>query len=60
MPVGLIEIRRGDDWVTRIEVTAVMTCDATDYHVATECLAYEGDDLVHTRTASTSIPRDFS
>ena len=55
-----IEIRRGEDWVTRIEVSAVMTCDATDYHVATECLAYEGDDLVHTRTASTSIPRDFS
>lgn len=55
-----IEIRRGDDWVTRIEVSAVMTCDATDYHVATECLAFEGDDLVHTRSASTSIPRDFS
>jgi putative CocE/NonD family hydrolase len=55
-----IGVRRGDDWATRIEVRATMTCDATDYHVATLCEAYEGDDLVHSRTAKASIPREFS
>jgi hypothetical protein len=56
----VIEVRRGDEWVTRIEVTATMRCDATDYHVATELLAFEGDELVHTRTHANTIPRDFS
>ena len=55
-----IEVARGDAWSTRIEVLATMTCDATDYHVSTVCEAFEGDELVHTRTATASIPRDFS
>jgi putative CocE/NonD family hydrolase len=54
-----IEIRRAD-WRTRVEVRAVMTADADDYHVETVCEAYEGDTLVHTRTAAASIPRDHS
>jgi len=55
-----IEVARGDAWSTRIEVLATMTSDATDYHVSTVCEAFEGDELVHTRTATASIPRDFS
>jgi len=55
-----IEVARGDTWSTRIEVLATMTSDATDYHVSTVCEAFEGDELVHTRTATASIPRDFS
>ncbi len=55
-----IEVARGDEWSTRIEVVATMTCDATDFHVATVCEAYEGDERVHTRTSSASIPRDFA
>jgi uncharacterized protein len=55
-----IEVARGDTWSTRIEVLATMTCDASDYHVSTVCEAFEGDELVHTRTATASIPRDFS
>jgi putative CocE/NonD family hydrolase len=55
-----IESRRADGWRTRVEVDATMTCDADDYHVATECRAYEGDDLVHTLSFSKAIPRDFS
>jgi hypothetical protein len=55
-----IEVRRGDEWSTRIEVLATMTSDATAFHVATVCEAYEADELVHTRTASASIPRDFA
>ena len=55
-----IEVARGDAWSTRIEVLATMTCDASDYHVSTVCEAFEGDELVHTRTATASIPRDFS
>jgi putative CocE/NonD family hydrolase len=55
-----IVVARGKAWTTRIEVLATMTCDATDYHVATLCEAYEGDELVHSRTAKASIPREFS
>jgi putative CocE/NonD family hydrolase len=55
-----IEVARGDEWSTRIDVVATMTCDAADFHVATVCEAYEGDELVHTRTSSASIPRDFA
>jgi hypothetical protein len=55
-----IEVARGDAWRTRIEVLATMRCDADSYHVATVCEAFEGDELVHSRTAEASIPREFS
>jgi hypothetical protein len=55
-----IELRRGDAWRTRIEVFAVMTADASDYHLSTVCDAFESDELVHTRTFATSIPRDHT
>ncbi len=55
-----IQVSRGEEWSTRIEVLATMTSDATDYHVSTVCEAFEGDELVHTRTSSASIARDFS
>lgn len=55
-----IEVRRGDAWRTRIEVLATMTADAEQFHVATLCEAFEGDELVHTRSSSTSIPRDHA
>jgi predicted acyl esterase len=55
-----IELRRGATWAARVEVHAVMRCDATDFHVATVCEAFEGDELVHARTSSATIPRDFT
>jgi putative CocE/NonD family hydrolase len=55
-----IELRRGEAWRTRIEVYAVMTADASDYHVSTVCEAFEADEPVHALTFQTSIPRDHT
>ncbi len=54
-----IELRRGD-WITRIEVRAVMSADARDYRVTSVLDAYEGETRVHTRTFASTIPRCHS
>jgi predicted acyl esterase len=51
-----IELRRGD-WRTRIEVYAQMSADATDYLVSSTVHAYEGNQRVHSRTSTRTIPR---
>jgi hypothetical protein len=54
-----IEIRRGD-WRTRIELRSQMTADASDYRVSTTIDAYEGDTRIHTRTFTTTVPRNHT
>jgi hypothetical protein len=51
-----IELRRGD-WRTRIEVHAQMSADATEYLVSSTVHAYEGNQRVHSRTSTRTVPR---
>jgi predicted acyl esterase len=56
-----IQIRRPEiGWSTRIEVRAVMTADATHYHVSSTLDAYEGDTRVYTDAHTKAIPRDHA
>ena len=54
-----ITVRR-EDWETRVEVTAVMTADAGNYHVSSTLDAYEGEARIHTAAHAAAIPRDHT
>jgi uncharacterized protein len=48
-----------DEWRTRAEVEAAMTCDAEAFHVTIALDAYEGNERVFTRTWTFRFPRDL-
>lgn len=47
------------DWKVRTTTKTVLTSTPTDFHVAAELDAYEGDQRVFSKNWSTTIPRDF-
>jgi hypothetical protein len=51
------EMGRGD-WSLRTETTTRMWSDATHFHLNATLEAYEGDDLIYTRTVEDRIERD--
>ena len=52
-----IGFARGD-WSTHATTRTVLTSTATDFHVYAELDAWEGRERVHSKTWSTTIPRD--
>ena len=53
-----IGFARGD-WSTHATTRTVLTSTATDFHVYAELDAWEGRERVHSKTWSTTIPRDY-
>jgi uncharacterized protein len=51
-------VHRREDWEVSLDVTAVMTADADNFHVSSTLDAFEGDARVHSATQSKTIPRD--
>ena len=54
-----VEILRGD-WRTRVELRSEMTADANDYLVSSTIDAYEEDIRIHSRTFTSTIPRNHT
>lgn len=52
------EIRERGDWKTRTESYAVMTSDATSFHINAKLFAYEGETLVFEKEIDEQIPRN--
>lgn len=52
------EERSRDDWITRTESFAKMSCDSTTFYLWARLEAYEGDILIFEKEHTYSIPRD--
>jgi hypothetical protein len=45
-------------WRVRVETDSEMTATATEFHVTQELRAYEGEELIRSRSWTLSFPRD--
>ncbi|KAB0682530.1 CocE/NonD family hydrolase [Aureimonas leprariae] len=53
------EMRRADGWSVRTKSLARLSCTRNDWVIAAEVVAYEGDEPIHTKRWSRTIPRDL-
>ncbi|TDQ41569.1 CocE/NonD family hydrolase [Aureibacillus halotolerans] len=53
-----LDVGRGE-WQTHLKSVSTMTCDADYFYLSNEINAFEGDELVFTKTWPAKIPRDL-